>query len=102
MTSLAEQLSRSYQDTIERAVGYGDDIDITSSIAGGLSGFRLGITGIPVEWLDGMRGPGIIQPLVARLLGGAGYRTDEIRVDWRLVEIPDGAWFGARDWSKDQ
>ncbi len=49
-----------------------------------------------------MRGPGIIQPLVARLLGGAGYRTDEIRVDWRLVEIPDGAWFGARDWSKDQ
>jgi ADP-ribosylglycohydrolase len=94
--------AESYQATIERAVSYGNDTDTTAAIAGGLAGIRWGIYGIPVEWLDGMRGPGIVQPLVARLLGGAGYRTDDIRVDWRLVETPDGAWFGARDWSKDQ
>ncbi len=63
--------AESYQATIERAVSYGNDTDTTAAIAGGLAGIRWGIYGIPVEWLDGMRGHGIVQPLVARLLGGA-------------------------------
>ena len=37
----------------------------------GLAGIRWGIGGIPTEWLDGMRGRGIVEPLVDKLLAGA-------------------------------
>jgi ADP-ribosyl-[dinitrogen reductase] hydrolase len=79
----------SYRETIERAVRYGNDTDTTAAIAGGLAGIRWGIGGIPAEWLSGMRGGDIVQPLVARLLASAGYRTDAIRVDWvDLATVP--------------
>jgi ADP-ribosyl-[dinitrogen reductase] hydrolase len=62
----------SYDETIRRAVAYGDDTDTTAAIAGGLAGIHWGIDGIPVEWLDGMRGRDIVEPLVDRLVRGAG------------------------------
>ncbi len=79
----------SYEETIRRAVAYGDDTDTTAAIAGALCGLYWGIDGIPSGWLDGMRGKSVAWPLVARLLATAGYRTDDIRVDWvDLARVP--------------
>lgn len=60
--------AESYQETIERAVAYGNDTDTTAAIAGGLAGVYWGIDGIPTEWLAGMRGREVVGPLVDRLL----------------------------------
>ena len=57
-----------YRSTIERAVAYGHDTDTTACIAGGLAGAYWGITGIPEEWRDALRGRAIVEPLVHRLL----------------------------------
>jgi ADP-ribosylglycohydrolase len=59
-----------YQATVERAIRYGHDTDTTACIAGGLAGIRFGVRGIPVEWLGGMRGREVVEPLVARLVEG--------------------------------
>jgi ADP-ribosylglycohydrolase len=76
-----------YRDTIQRAVAYGHDTDTTAAIAGGLAGIRWGIGGIPWEWLAGMRGREVVEPLVHRLV--AGTDTNPIRVDWvDLREVP--------------
>lgn len=60
----------SYQETVERAIRYGNDTDTTACIAGGLAGLRWGVGGIPTDWLAGMRGREIVEPLVARLTEG--------------------------------
>ena len=75
----------SYQQTIERAVAYGNDTDTTAAIAGGLAGIRWTVDGVPSAWLDGMRGRDVADPLVDRLLARHGWRTsttNPIRVDW--------------------
>ena len=63
--------SGSYRETIERAVGYGNDTDTTAAIAGGLAGIRWGMVeadgGIPVEWLDALRGKDIVEEILGRL-----------------------------------
>ena len=63
--------SGSYRETIERAVGYGNDTDTTAAIAGGLAGIRWGLNeadgGIPVEWLDALRGKDIVEEILGRL-----------------------------------
>lgn len=56
----------SYRATIERAVAYGNDTDTTAAIAGGLAGVYWGVDGIPGEWLAGMRGRDIVEPLIER------------------------------------
>jgi len=61
----------SYQDTIERAIRYGNDTDTTAAVAGGLAGIHWGIDGIPQPWLDGMRGHAMADPLVERLIATA-------------------------------
>ncbi len=60
--------AKDYRDTIQRAVAYGNDTDTTAAIAGGLAGIRWGIEGIPAEWLAGMRGKDVVEPLIAKLL----------------------------------
>lgn len=67
-----------YRETIQRAVAYGNDTDTTAAIAGGLAGTRWGIGGIPREWLHGMRGHEVVEPLVNKLAADA----DPIRVNW--------------------
>lgn len=59
--------TNSYPATIERAIRYGHDTDTTAAIAGGLAGIWWGLAGIPVDWLAGMRGRSVVEPLVARL-----------------------------------
>lgn len=82
----------SYRDTIERAIAYGNDTDTTACIAGGLAGIRWGIDAIPTEWLAGMRGREIAEPLIDRLIASHGWRTsttNPIRVDWvDLSNVP--------------
>jgi ADP-ribosylglycohydrolase len=74
-----------YRETIQRAVAYGNDTDTTAAIAGGLAGIRWGIGGLPVEWLSGMRGREVVEPLVNRLAAG----MNPIRVDWvDLKKVP--------------
>jgi ADP-ribosylglycohydrolase len=60
--------SASYAQTIERAIRYGADTDTTAAVAGGLAGIYWGRSGIPAEWLTGMRGKEIVEPLIARLI----------------------------------
>ena len=67
-----------YAGTIRRAVAYGNDTDTTAAIAGGLAGLRWGIGGIPGEWLRGMRGREVVEPLIVRLTKA----ENPIRVDW--------------------
>ena len=64
----------SYAQTIERAVRYGNDTDTTAAIAGGLAGAWWGIGGIPANWLAGMRGRDIVDPLVERLIAAGQHR----------------------------
>jgi len=61
----------SYQDTIERAIRYGNDTDTTACIAGGLAGIFWGVEGIPTTWRDGMRGHALVDPLVNALVATA-------------------------------
>ena len=77
--------ARDYRDTIQRAVAYGHDTDTTAAIAGGLAGIRWGIGGIPGEWLRGLRGREVVEPLVTCLTKSA----NPIRVDWvDLKKVP--------------
>jgi len=64
----AFQRADSYEDSIKRAVAYGNDTDTTAAIAGGLAGLRWGIGGIPAKWLSRMRGRGIAEPIAKRLI----------------------------------
>jgi len=64
----AFQEGASYGEVVERAILYGSDTDTTAAVAGGLAGIRWGISGIPREWLVGMRGKEIVEPLIERLL----------------------------------
>ncbi len=58
----------SYQAAVEKAVRLGNDTDTTACLAGGLAGLRWGIHDVPKEWREGMRGRGIVEPLVANLV----------------------------------
>jgi hypothetical protein len=82
----------SYRETVERAVKYGHDTDTTACIAGGLAGIWWGFDGIPRQWVDGMRGRDIVDPLVAALIESAGWKTSHrhpLRVDWvDLSQVP--------------
>lgn len=60
--------SDSYRETVTRAIKFGNDTDTTAAVAGGLAGIYWGVGGIPAEWLRGMRGHEIVDPLVKRLL----------------------------------
>ncbi|MBX3032219.1 MAG: ADP-ribosylglycohydrolase family protein, partial [Chloroflexi bacterium] len=58
----------SYVDAVTRAIRYGRDTDTTAAIAGGLAGAWFGVDAIPADWRGGLRDPGIVRPLVDRLI----------------------------------
>ena len=82
----------SYAAVVRRAVAYGNDTDTTAAIAGGLAGIYWTIDSIPSDWLAGMRGHDVAEPLVDRLLALHGWRTsttNPIRVAWvEMVQVP--------------
>ena len=45
-----------------------NDTDTTAAIAGGLAGLRFGARSILTDWLDGLRGRDVVDPLAARLV----------------------------------
>ena len=51
----------SYAECALAAVNLGDDTDTTAAVAGALAGIVYGIEGIPAEWLDKLRGKGVIE-----------------------------------------
>jgi ADP-ribosylglycohydrolase len=52
---------------LRRAVAIGNDTDTTAAVAGGIAGIRHGHTAIPAGWLAGLRGRGLVEPLLDRL-----------------------------------
>ena len=60
--------AKNYEETVVRAISYGNDTDTTACIAGGLAGITWGIGGIPEPWVTSMRGHAVADPLVERLL----------------------------------
>lgn len=53
-----------YREIVIRAIRLGHDTDTTACIAGGIAGIRHGKSGIPREWIEGLRSKHIIQNLV--------------------------------------
>lgn len=74
-----------YRSAVVRAVRYGNDTDTTAAIAGGLAGLRFGVSSIPEEWLSGLRGREVVDPLLDRLLR----RLDPNRVPGLPAMDPD-------------
>ena len=64
-------LSGSYRETIQHAVGYGNDTDTDAAIAGGLAGIYSGTDeeagGIPLEWLARLRGKDAVEVILGEL-----------------------------------
>lgn len=44
--------SKSYKESVVKAVNLGHDTDTTGAVTGGLAGLIYGVEGIPIEWLD--------------------------------------------------
>lgn len=49
-----------YKAVIQAAIALGQDTDTTAAIAGGIAGLRYGREGIPMEWLQALRGKDIL------------------------------------------
>jgi ADP-ribosyl-[dinitrogen reductase] hydrolase len=64
--------ARDYEETIVRAIRYGNDTDTTAAIAGGLAGVHWGWQSIPAAWRRGMRGREVATPLADRLATTTG------------------------------
>lgn len=64
-------LSGSYRETIQHAVGYGNDTDTTAAIAGGLAGLYWGTHeeagGIPAQWLEALRGEELVDGILGEV-----------------------------------
>ena len=65
---LVLEAGSSYQDVVKKAIQLGNDTDTTACIAGGLAGIRYGVSGIPEQWREQLRGKELFQPLLDRLV----------------------------------
>ncbi|MFM0089011.1 ADP-ribosylglycohydrolase family protein [Paraburkholderia sediminicola] len=59
----------SFEDVAKTAISFGNDTDTTAAVACGLAGIKYGIDGIPVRWLEQLRGFEIVEPLLRELTG---------------------------------
>ncbi|TDF66044.1 ADP-ribosylglycohydrolase family protein [Cupriavidus sp. L7L] len=53
----------SFEDVVRTAILFGHDTDTTAAVAGGLAGIR-GLAGIPIRWLEELRGFELVEPLI--------------------------------------
>jgi ADP-ribosylglycohydrolase len=58
----------SFEAVARTAILFGNDTDSTAAVACGLAGIRGGIEGIPVRWLEQLRGFEIVEPLLKTLV----------------------------------
>ncbi len=59
--------SKSYEETVLKAVNLGDDTDTTGAVAGGLAGLYYGLAAIPERWLNSLARKDEIMNLAQRL-----------------------------------
>ncbi|WP_232232439.1 ADP-ribosylglycohydrolase family protein [Cupriavidus sp. amp6] len=55
----------SFQDVVRTAIMLGHDTDTTASVVAGIAGIKFGLSGIPIRWLEQLRGFDIAEPLFA-------------------------------------
>ncbi len=58
----------SYEQAVRVAIRLGNDTDTTACVAGGIAGIRDGMGAIPRRWIELLREPETVRPLVDRLL----------------------------------
>ncbi|CAE6801580.1 ADP-ribosylglycohydrolase family protein [Paraburkholderia domus] len=58
----------SFEDVARTAILFGHDTDTTAAVACGLAGIKFGIDGIPVRWLEQLRGFEIVEPLIRQFM----------------------------------
>jgi ADP-ribosylglycohydrolase len=57
-----------FAGVVKAAAALGNDTDTTACIAGGLAGIHFGFDGIPLRWMDILRGRELVKPLERGLL----------------------------------
>lgn len=61
-----------YEGAVKAAILLGHDTDTTAAVAGGIAGLRAGVSGIPAELRQGLRGEELYTPLLNALLAHRG------------------------------
>lgn len=56
-----------YEQVVRAAISLGNDTDTTACVAGGIAGWRDGLSAIPVRWREALRGGELVEPLLDRL-----------------------------------
>lgn len=56
-----------YKDVIKTAIALGNDTDTTACVAGGIAGLYFGFQGIPMQWIQQLRGKELVEPLLEKL-----------------------------------
>lgn len=65
---IAVEKGHDFESTVKRAIAFGNDTDTTACVAGGIAGIRYGREGIPVRWIEGLRGKDLLDPLMQKLV----------------------------------
>lgn len=58
-----------YEKVVKKAISFGNDTDTNAAIAGGIYGVKVGLSGIPTRWYQGLRGKKEVETLVEKWLG---------------------------------
>ncbi|MGY3041661.1 hypothetical protein ACVWWQ_003294 [Rhodanobacter sp. TND4EL1] len=94
----------SYADAVRRAIAFGGDTDLTTSVTGGIAGLRYGMYGIPDAWREQLRGKEKIDDRLVVLLIHAtprqtawiskarSSRTDPLRIG--TIDLAHGGKIG--------
>ena len=53
-----------FREGAEKAVNLGDDADTVGAVYGGLAGAFYGVEGLPEEWMEGLEGRHLLDPVV--------------------------------------
>jgi len=61
----------SFEDAVRTAILFGHDTDTTAAVAGGLAGIKYGVDGIPVRWLQQLRGFDLVEPLIRQFMAAS-------------------------------
>ncbi len=63
--------AENFEAAVRAAIRLGNDTDTTAAVVGGLAGLRFGRFGLPQRWVQGLRGPTLLDGVVDRLLDHA-------------------------------
>ena len=59
--------SKSYEETIKKAIALGNDTDTTAAVAGGIAGALYGFENIPKKWFENLRGKDEVYELINKI-----------------------------------